>query len=255
MRPIKLASILLLTVMALGCKSSRTLSSGTSDFSLNKKQVIREHQKQAPSFKTLQARLKIDYKHDDDEQSHTVTLRMEKDKGIWLNATLNLVRAYITPERVSFYNKLDNTYFDGDYSYLSELLGTELDFDKVQNLLLGNTVYPLSNDDYELSIHEKSYLLQPKIQQQLFEIFFLVNPSHFKLDSQQVAQLMESRMMEIDYLSYQEVGKQIFPETMKVIALDKSSETTILLEFKSISLNEDLNFPFKIPSGFKEIEL
>jgi len=27
------------------------------------------------------------------------------------------------------------------------------------------------------------------------------------------------------------------------------------LEFKAVSLNEDLRFPFKIPSGLKEIKL
>ena len=40
-----------------------------------------------------------------------------------------------TMESLPFiYNKLDNTYFDGDYGYLSDMLGTELDFKKLQNL-------------------------------------------------------------------------------------------------------------------------
>lgn len=239
----------------LGCKSSKTIASGDASFDLSQRQVIKAHQKKTPNFKTLQSRLKIDYKNGDDEQSHTVTLRMEKDKTIWLSATLSLVRAIITPERVSFYNKLDNTYFDGDFSYLSDLLGTELDFQKVQSILLGESVYRLNNSDYALSRHENSYLLKPKVQQELFEIFFLINPSHFKLDSQQVAQPQSLRMMEVDYLAYQDVKKQIFPERLKVIALEQSNETIINLEFKGISLNDELRFPFKIPSGFKEIEL
>lgn len=244
-----------LVILIVGCKSSNTISSGNADFNLNAKQVIKAHQKKTPDFKTLHSRLKIDYKNGDDQQSHTVTLRMEKDKTIWLSATLNLVRAIITPERVSFYNKLDNTYFDGDFSYLSNLLGTELDFQKVQSILLGESVYRLNNADYLLSRHENSYLLQPKAQQELFEIFFLINPSHFKLDSQQVAQPKSMRMMEVDYIAYQDVEKQILPERLKVIALEQSSETIINLEFKGISLNEQLRFPFKIPSGFKQIEL
>ncbi|MCB0469606.1 MAG: DUF4292 domain-containing protein, partial [Flavobacteriaceae bacterium] len=147
------------------------------------------------------------------------------------------------------------TYFDGDFSYLSDLLGTQIDFTKAQNILLGETVYDLKQDDYVLSTHEKSYLLQPKEQKQLFEIFFLINPAHFRLDSQQVAQNLEQRMMEVDYITYQEVGKQVFPEKLKVYSVEKSNETIIGLEFKSITLNEDLNFPYKIPSGFKQLEL
>ncbi|MCB0425817.1 MAG: DUF4292 domain-containing protein [Mangrovimonas sp.] len=239
----------------VGCKSSRTLTSTSTNFSLSKKQVIKEHQKLTPNFKTLQSKIKIDYKRGDDEHSYSATLRIEKDKAIWINSTLSVVRVMITPDRVSFYNKLDNTYFDGDFSYLSDLLGTQIDFTKAQNILLGETVYDLKQDDYVLSTHEKSYLLQPKEQKQLFEIFFLINPAHFRLDSQQVAQNLEQRMMEVDYITYQEVGKQVFPEKLKVYSVEKSNETIIGLEFKSITLNEDLNFPYKIPSGFKQLEL
>ena len=239
----------------LGCKSTKTVVSRGSDFSLSKKQVIKEYQKLSPNFKTYQSKIKIFYKKDQDEHSYSATLRIEKDKTIWISASFNLVRVLITPDRVSFYNKLDNTYFDGDFTYLSNILGTEIDFKKAQNILLGETVYDLETGDYSLSTHEKSYLLQPKDQKELFEIFFLINPSHFRLDSQQVAQNLEKRFMEVDYLTYQEVEKQVFPESLKINAVEKSSETIIGLEFKSITLNEDLRFPYKIPSGFKQLEL
>ena len=62
-------------------------------------------------------------------------MRMEKDQKILIMSTpISVVKALITPEKVSFYNKLDNTYFEGDFKYLSDLLGTDLDFEKVQNL-------------------------------------------------------------------------------------------------------------------------
>ena len=247
--------LLLLFIAFASCKSTRSLTSESSDFSLSKKQVIREHKKLSPDFKTLQAKIKINYRHDNDESSYSATLRVKKDKAIWINSTLSVVRVFITPERVSFYNKLDNTYFDGDFSYLSHILGTDIDFQKAQNILLGETVFELSKDTYVLSTHENSYLLQPEKQSELFEIFFLINPSHFRLDSQQVAQNTEMRMMEVDYLSYQEVDKQVFPEKLSVYAVEKSGETVIGLEFKSITLNEDLRFPYKIPSGFKQLEL
>ena len=178
---------------------------------------------------------------------------MEKDKTIWLSATLGIVRAKITPTKVSFYNKLDNTYFDGDFSLISDLLGTKLDFEKVQNILLGNAIYNLKDDSYNTDIHEGSYVLSPKSQNQLFEIFYLLNPTHFKMDSQQLAQPLEQRMLEIDYKDYQEVDKQIVPQNVKVIALERDFETIITMEFKSVSLNSSLNFPFRIPNGFQEI--
>ena len=73
------------------------------------------------------------------------------------------------------------------------------------------------------------------------------------MDSQQLTQPLEQRMLEIDYKDYQEVDKQIVPQNVKVIALEKDFETIITMEFKSVSLNSDLNFPFRIPNGFQQI--
>ena len=89
----------------------------------------------------------------------------------------------------------------------------------------------------------------------MFEVFFLINPSHFKLDSQQFSQYKESRFLEIDYLKYQEVNRQIVPENIKIIALEITDQMIIDLEYKSVSLNEELRFPYKIPSGYDEIVL
>ena len=246
--------MVLLLLVAVGCKSTKQLtSSGELNSKFTSKQLIKEHNKNNAKFKTLQARVKVEYVQGDQSQSHTINLRMEKDKTIWLSATLGIVRAIITPTKVSFYNKLDNTYFDGDFSLISNLLGTTLDFEKVQNILLGNALYNLKDDSYNSDIHEGSYVLSPKNQNQLFEIFYLLNPAHFKMDSQQLAQPLEQRMLEIDYKDYQIVDKQIIPQNVKVIALERDFETTITMEFKSVSLNSDLNFPFRIPNGFDEI--
>ncbi|SEP80761.1 protein of unknown function [Hyunsoonleella jejuensis] len=238
-----------------GCKSTKTVTAGDSNLKLSAKQLIKENQKQAPEFKTLQSKLKITYSEGDKTQSHTVSYRMEKDKVLWMSATFGIIRAKITPQSVAFYNKLDNTYFEGDFKYFSKLLGTALDFEKVQNIILGEALFNLKDETYNVSVYEGKYVLQPKNQRELFEIFFLVNPSLFKVTSQQLSQMSEQRHLQIDYLAHQEVDKQVLPEHVKVIAVEGTKELIAELEFKSVSLNEDLRFPFKIPSGFKKIEL
>ena len=34
-----------------------------------------------------------------------------------------MAKALITPTRVSYYEKINNTYFDGDYSILTKMIG------------------------------------------------------------------------------------------------------------------------------------
>jgi len=243
-------------LMTLGCKSIKTTTKdGLLNDKLTAKQLIKEHERKRVDFKTLQAKVKISYSEGNQEQNYTVNLRIENNKTIWINATLGLARAKITPEKVQFYDKINNQYFDGDYQLLSDLLGVELDFNKVQNLLLGNALFKLEANSYKASIHEQSYVLSPKQQNTMLELFFLLNPNHFKMDSQQLYQPIKRRMLQIDYKAYQEIEKQIVPENIHIVAVENQDEIVMDLEYKSIKLNENLRFPFKIPKGYKEIVL
>ncbi len=255
MNKLKYIIISLLAVLVFQCKSSKSITGGESNLKLTAKQLLKENSKESPVFKTLQSRLKITYNQDGNEQSYSVNFRAEKDKIIWISATFSVVKAMVTPEKVSFYNKLDGTYFEGDYNYLSNILGTELDFQKVQNLLIGESIFELNANNYDVSVNENVYVVQPKKQRELFEIFFLLDPVHFKVKSQQISQPKEARHLQIDYKSYQVVDNQRLPEQIKIIAVEATKETNIELEFKNVTLNENLNFPYKIPSGFKEIKL
>jgi len=242
-----------LLVFVFACKAKKVSGNGALNTKITTKQVIKNSDKSKSKFKTLAGRIKIELLEDNKSQSYSLSMRMDKDQTIWMSK-LGIVKAIITPNRVAFYNKLDNTYFDGDFAFLSDLLGTELDFYKVQNLLLGEPLFDLNEQDYEASAYEKSYLLTPKNQKELFELFLLFNPKHFKMDSQQITQDKEGRHLEINYKTYQNVEDEILPETIKVNALELGESLIVNLEFKGIELNKKLNFPFKIPSGFEPIE-
>ncbi len=254
--PMKIYSIAVFfcAMVLVSCGSSRRIATdGNVDKRVTAKQLIKENIKRDAKFNTLQARVKIEIIQDNKEQSHNVTLRMERGKVIWINAFLNLARAKITPEKVQFYDKINNQYFDGDYTLLSDLLGVELNFDQVQSLLIGEPIFNLKDNEYVISNNETSYILAPKSQNTLYELFLLFSPSHFKMDSQQLAQPLKNRFLQLDYTNYQEVSNEVLPQNLKIIAVEDSEELNIKLEYRSVSINEGLRFPFNIPSGFEEI--
>lgn len=256
MKILKIGLVCIGIALSTSCKSARSVvAKGEVNEKLSARQLIKENTRQDARFKTLQAKVKIDIIQDLKESSYTVNLRMAKDKTIWISATLGLARAMITPDSVKFYDKINNQYFDGDYELLSNLLGIDLNFDKVQSLLIGESLYNLKDDTYIISTNEESYILQPKDQNALLELFLLFNPSHYKMDSQQLLQPLKKRFLQIDYLKYQEVEKEILPQNIKIIAVEESEELNVVMEYKSVSVNQDLRFPFRIPSGFEEIIL
>ncbi|WP_419213276.1 DUF4292 domain-containing protein [Maribacter sp. X9] len=242
-------------VLISSCKSTKVVSGGSVDERLSAKSVIKAHYQNETEFKTLSGKVRIAYSDGEDSQSVSVSLRMEKDKAIWMSAPLGMVKAYITPQRVSFYNKLENEYFDGDFRYLSDMLGTEVDFSILQNLLTGQAIVDLRQEKYTIDIAEGSYRLVPKLQGVLYKTLFRIEPKNFKMDLQQLSQPLEKRLLEISYENYQTIGEEVFPNEIKIKAISKDKENDIGLEFRNIEFNRPVNFPYKIPNGFKQIEL
>ena len=247
--------IALLAMLSFSCKTSKVVATGKVDERLTTKAIIKNHYKNQLEFRTISGRMKVAYNDGGAVQSFNVSLRVEKDKAIWMSAPLGVVKALITPQRVTFYNKLQNEYFDGDFAYLSKLLGTELDFNKVQNLLLGEALFDLREQKYISLATDTYYELKPKNMGDLFKTLFLIEPENFKIATQQLSQPWNGRLLEIYYKSYQEKNRQILPEEIQIIAIDTDQTTNIDIQFRNIEFNRTLNFPYRIPKGFEEIVL
>jgi uncharacterized protein DUF4292 len=248
-------SILMVFLLTLGsCKSTKSITGGEVNARMSAKNIITAHYSNQPKFKTLRGRVKIDYANGDDSQGVNVSLRMEKDKVIWMSAPLGVVKVHITPNKVSFYNKLQNEYFDGDFSYLSDLLGTELDFEKVQNLLLGNAVLDLRKEKFNSEVYNGNYQLKPKKARELFKILFQLEPKNFKIAEQEISQPENARQLMAKY-TYQDISGNVLPDEVKIIAEESGDLTTIDLSFRNLELNKPMNFPYKVPKGYDKITL
>ena len=150
--------ILLLVVARSACKTQKNVSDAGINTIATKK-IISNHYSNSFNQKTISAKGKKA------SASVSVRLRLEKDKTIWLSASkfgIPLAKVKITPTRVSYYEKLSKTYFDGDFTLLSNWLGTELDYEKVQNILLGQAVMNLRKGKYISSIENNLYEVKPK---------------------------------------------------------------------------------------------
>lgn len=237
------------------CKTTQLAQTTSADRGMSSKKIIKNHYKNQLHFTTLRGKMVVEYKDGTEDQAHTLSWRMEKDKTIWISAPFGMVKALITPEKVKFYNRLDQTYFDGDFAYLSKMLGTELDFQKVQSLLLGHAIFDLEKERYQLSVIDDSYLLRPKKEWKLFERLFAIEPKNFRMQLQQISQDQQQRMLAIKYPNYQVVADRILPENIAIEVVEKNNKKHIGLQYKGLRFDEKLRFPFKIPSGYKQIEL
>ncbi|MGI9548076.1 MAG: DUF4292 domain-containing protein [Flavobacteriaceae bacterium] len=240
-------------VLMVSCKSGKITTDSELVKSMPAKTIIANHYDNGLNFHTISGKIKIDYSEGSSTQSVGVSLRMKKDEAIWISAPLGVIKAYITPGRVSFYNKLQNEYFDGDFSYFSELLGFEIDFYKIQNLLLGQALLDLREMKYTAQTDGKYYELVPKKNSDFLKTLFYIEPDNFKLSRQQLSQPSKKRLLDIHYKNYQQKGKWILPNEIGIMAIETMQRTFIDITYRNIEFDRNLNFPYRIPKGYDEI--
>ena len=250
--------VLLILLIFTSCKSNKNVTDTNSVEAISTKKIISNHYNSDFNQKTINARINAKYRGNNTSVSFSIKLRLEKDKTIWMSATkfgIPVAKVKITPSRVIYYEKLQRTYFDGDFSLLSKWLGTELDYEKVQNILLGQAVLNLRKGKYDSKIDNNLYEIKPKKDNDLFGILFFMNPENFKLNKQEIRNQEKEQLLTVSYPNYQLIKGEQFPENINIRAIDHKKLTTINMEYKTVAFNEKLTFPFSIPSGYKEINL
>ncbi len=251
LKPLYILLILVLTSCG-GAKRIANVESASA------KEVIASHKAASPDFKTLAARVQLVYEDEEKLQSITVSLRMEKDKNIWIKASIlgiTIAKVLITPTSVSYYETIGSSYFEGDFALLGEWLGVPINFQQTQSLLLGQSIFTLNPSEYTSEVFQNKFKIQPKQQPQNFIHSLFLNPENFKVASETLSQPNEERLLSIRYGDYQNLEGQFYPSAIMVDTSEKGSKTKIEMNYKKIDLNVDVSFPFEIPQGYDEIQL
>ena len=246
-------------IVFTSCKTKKSImdSKNTTVKKISAKKIAKKHIASNFNKKSVVAKLKANFDNGKLKQSISVSLKMKKDEVIWLKGTkfITVFKAKITPNKVRFYSPLLRKYFDGDFSMIKNILGTDINFEQLQNLLLGQSIMNLKDEKQNISIEGNSYVLSPEKQANLFDIFFSVNPSHFKLDKQSIVNDAKKQRLDIFYPSYGVLDNAIYPSTIQIKAKQSNKYTNIDFMVKSIEFDTDFDTPFTIPKGYKQIKL
>lgn len=238
------------------CKSTNNLA----EVRLSKNSalaVIEAHTNNNISFTTYTSKLRLDY-NDGKKQispSPSATLRLEKDKQLWLSVKVlgfTVAKAYITPTEVQFYEKLGRRYYKGDFSAVSNFLGTSITFKSLQDLLLGQSMLDLNDSKLIATKNSKGDIeITPKKPSKKYTYTLSLNQLNNKVASYFISQKEKNRQLKVNYKEYQEIDDKLLPAILNINALAGKQQKKLDIEFKKIALDDKLTFPFSIPSGYK----
>jgi hypothetical protein len=253
----KYIAILIVSVFAISCKSKAVAVQNNTTEVVTKKdtKVIDKHYDNKLDFKTLYIKSSARYVDEKQSQNVSAEIKIEKDKQILVSIRflgITMAKALITPTTVSYYEKINSSYYEGDFTSLSAWLGTELDYSKVQNLLVGEALDDLRKGKYTQTIVENLIRLEDQKDTNLKKTFFL-DGEKYLLQKEQITQPAENRMLQISYSESKVFDQGTLPTSIEINAIQPKGKTDINLNYNNISFNEELSFPYSVPSGYKKV--
>ncbi|WP_445159301.1 DUF4292 domain-containing protein [Mesohalobacter salilacus] len=254
LKPIFVVLISVLILSACGGSQSALKKKDLKTETL--KAIVKNYNKSAPEFKTMRGRIKGLYNDGSQQQNINISYRFKKDKTLWMSAKfagfIQVAKMMITPQNIKFYERLDNSYFDGDFELVSSFLGLELNYNQIENMFTGQALknIDVSNTDFQTA---DEYFQMVTTYENGLTQFLLLDAKTFKIKQQALS--LDDRQIKIIYKSYQVVDGFSFPEEFVILAGDNNEQIQITLTYKNIKLNEDLKFPFKFPNNYSPIQL
>lgn len=253
---------ILLMIVLVSCKSKAVAVDSRKDSAMeektanavNSKKIIQNHYNAKTDFSTLYIKSNAKYKDDNNTQNVSAEIKIQKDQKILISIRvlgITMAKALVTPQGVKYYEKLNGTYFDGDYQSLSQWLGTDLDYYKIQNMLIGQPIDDLTKENYAGIVLDSLYQLN-SIEHNTEKSFFF-GKENYQLKKQEILQPTKERKFEVQYGDFQEFTSAILPSALTINASQKKGNTEIHINYQNITFNEALSFPYSVPEGYERI--
>jgi len=221
-------------------------------------------------FERLTAKFRLDLVVDKKLNQFKGQLRIKKDSLIWVSFSpalgIEAARLMITEDSVKFINRMNDTYFIGDYEFVNSFLETSVDFDVLQAFIIGNDFQQYEIQNFRASIDAMEYKLSAAARRKVKkyvkahevpEIFIQniwLNPETFKITRVNIKEVdKDNRKLEANYGKFKEVEDQLFPYDLNYDISSSGANVEVDVRFTRIILDEEVRFPFNIPSKFNRI--
>ena len=223
-------------------------------------------------FENINVKFSSNVTYNKNSNSFNGNLRIKKDSIIWISVTpalgIEAMRLMINIDSAKLINRLNSTYYIGDFKYFNNLIKANLDYDMLQSLLIGNdfsTYETPENNVFKASVEGKYYLLSTvgrgKLKKHLKskddsskviiqDIW--IDPDNYKITKIRVKDPKANQKVEATYSDFQSVDSMLYPSKISYLISDEKTKMEINIENTRITTTGLIEFPFNISSKYSK---
>jgi len=219
------------------------------------------------SFESLSSKFNLDLIIDKKKTSFNGQIRIKKDSLIWVSFSpalgIEVARLMISEDTVKFINRINNTYFIGDYNFVNEFLQTSIDFDILQSFIIGNDLQYYEMGSFKASIdgHEykllatgrnkvKRYIKSHETVNILIQNIWL-SPESFKITGIDLKEIKnQNKKLDVRFADFKPIEGQLIPHFLHYEISSSNAYVYVDVNLSKIDIDKKLSFPFTIPQRF-----
>jgi len=235
-------------------------------------------------------RINCQYASNETKTSFKINLKAKKDDRMLVAISkLNIPvgRVLLTPDSVIYVNYIDHNYFLDDYSYISDFLNMDVDFNTVQ-AIISNNAFSYRDDPrndfktFDSFVEDGKYVLQSEKTRKIFKMenkiekgkqqkverrlkrldaealilqkmFF--DPFSFALTQLEITDKTNLRSVNMLFDDFENVGGKEYPESIDMEFDSKEQQITMKIRMSGFSTEEISSFELKIPEKYELIKV
>jgi len=174
-------------------------------------------------------------------------IRIQDDKKIWGSFKkfgFEVARLLVTPDSVFVLNRFQKSYMADDLNKLKNMSGVPLEFDDVQQLLLGGSFWT----EGLTALNDSTLTQLQTVQGDLIEAIHIFDPSQnirkSKLNSKSQGN------MHVDYSNHKEIKNVTLAFDREINVQRQGTNVILSLKTQNIDLESKKSLPFEIPSSY-----
>lgn len=288
--------VLLLFVFLTACKSTPTRVIRNYPVKTSQ-ELVGLTEKSPLQFDHFSAKASVDVQTPNQSNSFRATLRIRRDSALWVSVSpamgIEVFRILCTQDSVLYIDKMKKEFFRGTYQKLNELANSDLTFEALQDLLLGNPLYFEPEMDYRSRNEDEGYhlytrnarflrrvtnnergeeqfvtidttsadlnekrllrLQSKKEDDELIVRQYWLDYTHGKIVQSVFTDLASALNLSARYSGFEEVDGEMIPSKISLALGNTKDQATFKLDYSRMKLNDPFEMPFSIPEKYDEV--
>ena len=241
--------IIALIMFLFACGSNKDFVNYSLEYR-STKSIVKKVNQNYLDYNWFTAKLSGKIKIDGVDTPVSANLRIRKDSVVWLSVSallgIEVARIQITPDSLKLMNRIDKTYWAGEFEDVQNTYGLHSNYKQLEEVLTGQI--SLDNQKMRSIISENKYLLFNKNEKE-------TQQSKAWIDNRFLIQtfLLEDDMQTsftIRYFDYEKHAQRWVPLKLNLLLNKNEQQTEANFTYSKVNINTPKKVNFNIPYNY-----